>query len=307
MRFFRRRPLRWSVVVSAPGGTAGEQWGDTWFATDLVNALQRAGQEARVVFRKKAEDPARDEDDVVLVLRGLRRVRPRPGRTTWMLWVISHPDLVEADEPADFAAVFAASESWSRAQEFTVPVTPLLQATAPERFFPGAGHPDTGSQVLFVGSTRGEFRPIVRDAIDAGAAVDVFGVGWEDVIAPEFYRGAFLDNADVPAAYASAHIVLNDHWRDMADEGFLSNRLFDAVATATRVISDPARGLTETFGTSVFTVAGPQELAAALARDPDTLTGDYATRVAAAARIAELHSFDVRAAQLIETAERLRE
>jgi len=307
MRFFRRRPLRWSVVVSAPGGAAGEQWGDTWFATDLVNALQRAGQEARVVFRKKAEDPARDEDDVVLVLRGLRRVRPRPGRTTWMLWVISHPDLVEADEPADFAAVFAASESWSRAQEFTVPVTPLLQATAPERFFPGAGHPDTGSQVLFVGSTRGEFRPIVRDAIDAGAAVDVFGVGWEDVIEPEFYRGAFLDNADVPAAYASAHIVLNDHWRDMADEGFLSNRLFDAVATATRVISDPARGLTETFGTSVFTVAGPQELAAALARDPDTLTGDYATRVAAAARIAELHSFDVRAAQLIETAERLRE
>jgi hypothetical protein len=307
MRFFRRRPLRWSVVVSAPGGAAGEQWGDTWFATDLVNALQRAGQEARVVFRKKAEDPARDEDDVVLVLRGLRRVRPRPGRTTWMLWVISHPDLVEADEPAEYATVFAASESWSRAQEFTVPVTPLLQATAPERFFPGAGHPDTGSQVLFVGSTRGEFRPIVRDAIDAGAAVDVFGVGWEDVIAPEFYRGAFLDNADVPAAYASAHIVLNDHWRDMADEGFLSNRLFDAVATATRVISDPARGLTETFGTSVFTVAGPQELAAALARDPDTLTGDYATRVAAAARIAELHSFDVRAAQLIETAERLRE
>jgi hypothetical protein len=307
MRFFRRRPLRWSVVVSAPSGAAGEQWGDTWFATDLVNALQRAGQEARVVFRKKAEDPARDEDDVVLVLRGLRRVRPRPGRTTWMLWVISHPDLVEADEPADYAAVFAASESWSRAQEFTVPVTPLLQATAPERFFPGAGRPDTGSQVLFVGSTRGEFRPIVRDAIAAGAAVDVFGVGWEDLIAPEFFRGAFLDNADLPAAYASAHIVLNDHWRDMADEGFLSNRLFDAVATATRVISDPARGLTGTFGTSVFTVTGPQELAAALTRDPDTLTGDYATRVAAAARIAELHSFDVRAAELIETAERLRE
>lgn len=306
MRFFRRRPLRWSIVVSAPGGTAGQQWGDTWFASDLVAALQRAGQDARVVFRKKAEDPARDDDDVVLVLRGLRRVRPRAGRTTWMLWVISHPELVEPDEPSEYAAVFAASQTWSRAQEFGVPVTPLLQATAPERFFPGAGRADTGSPLLFVGSTRGEFRPIVRDAIDAGAAVDVYGVGWENLIAPEFLRGEFLANADLPAAYASAHIVLNDHWRDMADEGFLSNRLFDAVATATRVISDPARGLTETFGSSVLTVTGPDELAAALARDPDTLCGDYATRVAAAARIAELHSFDVRAAALIESAERLR-
>ena len=39
---FRRRaarPMSWSVVVAAPKGPAGEQWGDTWFARDLVDAL----------------------------------------------------------------------------------------------------------------------------------------------------------------------------------------------------------------------------------------------------------------------------
>ena len=60
------RPLRWSVVVAAPKGEAGAQWGDTWFAADLVDALNRAGQDARTVFRGGATSEARDADDVVL-------------------------------------------------------------------------------------------------------------------------------------------------------------------------------------------------------------------------------------------------
>ena len=43
--------MTWAVVVAAPKGEAGEQWGDTWFARDLVDALNRAGESARVVFR----------------------------------------------------------------------------------------------------------------------------------------------------------------------------------------------------------------------------------------------------------------
>ena len=108
-------PMRWSVVVAAPKGDAGEQWGDTWFARDLVDALQRAGQEARVVFRGGGESEARESDDVVVVLRGLRRFVPRRGRATWLLWIISHPELVESDEPAQFDGVFAASAQIGRA------------------------------------------------------------------------------------------------------------------------------------------------------------------------------------------------
>ena len=33
-------------------------------------------------------------------------------------------------------------------------------------------------------------------------------------------------------------MVLNDHWEDMRAEGFLSNRLFDAVASGARVVTD---------------------------------------------------------------------
>ena len=69
---FRRKPLRWSIVVSAPRPPAGDQWGDTVFARDLVAALERAGHRAKVVFRPGAESEGRESDDVVVVLRGLK-------------------------------------------------------------------------------------------------------------------------------------------------------------------------------------------------------------------------------------------
>jgi hypothetical protein len=311
MSVFRRRaprPLRWSVVVAAPKGPAGEQWGDTWFARDLVDALNRAGEEARVVFRGGATAEARMQDDVVLVLRGLRRVVPRRGEATWLLWVISHPEMVEADEPADYDAVFAASRHWGRAAsgEFGVPVESLLQATNPHRFTPDAAEPDTGADVLFVGSTRGEFRPAVRAAVAAGVDLSVYGVGWPEFLPPDRISGEFLPNEVLPAAYASAGIVLNDHWPDMASEGFLSNRLFDAAACAARVLTDQATGLDEVFGDVVRTYDGPTELVDVLRADRASAFADRAARLDLATRVARDHSFDARATVLIERAQELR-
>ena len=303
-----REPLTWSVVVSAPKGDAGAQWGDTWFATDLVDALGRAGQRARVVFRGGAESQARETDDVVLVLRGLRRVVPRRGSATWLLWVISHPEMVEPDEPAQYDGVFAASAHWRRGQstEFGIPVTPLLQATNPRRFTPDAAAPDTGDRVLFVGSTRGEFRPIVRDALAAGVDVAVYGVGWGAFLPPERIAGEFIANDRLPAAYASAGVVLNDHWPDMAAEGFLSNRLFDAAACASRILSDDAAGLHDVFGDGIRTYADPAELAALLTADPADAFPDDRARRTLAAHVAVEHSFDARVAVLIDRAYELR-
>ena len=298
-----RRRRRWTIVTSAPGGDAGEQWGDTWFARDLARALESLGERAQVVGRRGATSPKRDEDDVVLVLRGLSAVEPR-GDATWMLWVISHPELVQAAECARYAAVFAASAHWSRATELGA--IPLLQATDPARFSPMAAAPDSGADVLFVGSTRGEFRPMVRDALACGVDVSVYGVGWEAYLEADRIRGEFLPNDALPAAYASAGIVLNDHWPDMAREGFLSNRLFDAVASGARVVSDPATGLVEVFGDAVQVASTPEALCALLTGDRAALLPNRADRLAAAGRIARDHSFQARARVLIEHAERLR-
>lgn len=302
-RLWRRKPRwTWSIVTSAPKGEPGRAWGDTYFAEDLAAALRELDQDVSVVSRAGAGAAARETDDVVLVLRGLRRVHPRRGNATWMLWVISHPELVDADEPRDFDAVFAASETWGR--DARVPVTPLLQATNPQRFYPREPQSPWVDRVLFVGNTRGEYRPIVRDAIAVGAEPMVYGSGWGELIPEHLWAGEFLPNDQVPIAYASARVVLNDHWRDMADQGFLSNRLFDAVAAGGAVVSDPVRGLHDVFGESVRTYRDPAELGQLLSPGGNLPTDGE--RREASERIAREHSFLDRARVLLARVNELR-
>lgn len=304
MKLFGRRKLRWSVVTSAPAGAAGEQWGDTWFARDLVAALKQQGQDAKVVARHRAHADERLQDDVVVVLRGLNEITPRKGPgAVWLLWVISHPELVSEQEAAHYDTVFAASRHW---QPGFADVVPMLQATNPLRFTPQAALPDSGDPLLFVGSTRGEYRPIVRDAIAAELPLSLYGVGWEKFVDEGLISGDFLANEQLPAAYAGAQIVLNDHHAHMAELGFLSNRLFDTTATATRVISDRALGLDEVFGGFVRSYSSPQDLRELIA-DRESSFPSYQDRLDFARTIADEHSFQARARELIEYASQVRD
>lgn len=296
------RKQKWAIVTSAPKGEAGRQWGDYWFAQDLAGALMAEGVNASVVSRAGANSPARDQDDVVVVLRGLRRVVPSNDTAKWFLWVISHPELVEPGEADQYTAAFAASESWNPGGKMGT-FTPLLQATNVDRFTPVAHPEKTG--VLFIGSTRGEFRPIVRDALEQGVPLSLHGVGWSEFVDPALIAGEFMDNADLPAAYANAALVLNDHHREMAASGFLSNRLFDAVAAGARVVSDPALGLAGVFGCSVVEYKSPEHLAE-IAANPDGFFPDSNSADARADRdqIRNEHNFRARAHYLIEQANR---
>lgn len=308
IRGSRTRALRWSIVTSAPKGEAGEQWGDTWFARDLADALERAGQHVKVVSRAGANSDKRIDDDVVVVLRGLRPVEPPANRRgVWMLWVISHPDLVTGEEIDSYDAVFAASSTWKAPDGRAV--MPLLQATAPRRFHPGASPQDSGAPILFVGSTRGEFRPAVRGALASSRADDltVYGVGWEEFLPGDRIAGEFVPNESLPREYAGAGIVLNDHHHDMARAGFLSNRLFDAVASGARVLSDGAASIHEVFGPSVVVFESEDDLVHILEQPVDEVFADRTERLDHARRIAAEHSFDARAAVLIERARAVRE
>ncbi len=298
----KNRKQKWAIITSAPKGEAGRRWGDYWFAQDLAQALIAEGVDASVVSRAGANSPARDHDDVVVVLRGLRRVVPSNQSAQWFLWVISHPELVEPEEINQFTAAFAASESWNPGGDMGT-FTPLLQATNVDRFTP-VDHPDK-SGVLFIGSTRGEFRPIVRDALEQGIPLSLYGVGWSEFVDPALIAGEFMDNADLPAAYANAALVLNDHHGEMAASGFLSNRLFDAVAAGARVVSDPALGLAEVFGSSVVEYQSPEQLAE-IAANPDAFFPDPNSAEARADRdrIRNEHNFRARARYLIEQANR---
>lgn len=293
--------LRWAIKIAAKGGPIGDVWGDTYFAADLVRGLRALGQEAFVDRRGAHERPGVDHlDDVTLTLRGRWPAVAQPGATN-IMWVISHPDEVPADELTQgFDLVYSAGRTW--ADEMTsqtgLQVRTLLQATDTSRFTPD-GAAMGGLGALFVGRTRKVLRPIVRDAVAAGADLAIFGDGWDEFVDSSLVRADHLPNADVPAAYRGARIVLNDHWADMARLGFYSNRLFDAAASGARVVSDPVDGLEEVFGPSVRTYQSVDELQALLAPET-TQWPSQETLKANVARIAKEHSFEARAKVLLK-------
>lgn len=300
----RTPSLRWSLKTAAWAGARGDDWGDVFFARDLAAALRDLGQRVVLDSRQTTVRPESEHlDDVSLVLRGLDRIGPTPGAVN-LLWVISHPDLVGPSELASFDRRWAAGGAWARRVTASTGSTVdwLPQATDPLRFEPGPVDPELRSELLFVGKTRGVFRPVVRDALELDLPLTIWGEGWDELVGPERVRGTFLPNERLPAAYRSAQVVLNDHWADMAREGFVSNRLFDAVAAGAVVVTDEVEGLDELFGDRVVPYRDSADLLSAV-RQARTIAEDARSREAAAV-LGDRHSFRRRAEVLLAAAVR---
>ncbi|GAA1749358.1 glycosyltransferase [Agromyces humatus] len=299
------RRQRWAIKTAAPAGVRGDTWGDTLFAEDLAEALRARGHLAHVDRREAVARPSAHLDDVVLVLRGLDKVAPQPGAVN-IMWVISHPELVTAEEINTYDLVYAASSPWAEqaTRRFGREVLPLLQATNARRFNPARRSERASSDTLFVGATRRTYRPIVRWANDVGADLSIFGPGWQGLVDAANVKDTSLAGEQVGEFYASARVVLNDHWRDMADQGFISNRIFDAVGAGAWVVSDQVEGLDELFGESVQVVGDREELRNALFGAD--VRPDDETLMRGSSHVLEHHTFDARAEHLITAAQRLR-
>ena len=292
--------LRWAIDIAAPAASRGDRWGDTYFARSLADALERRGQHVAIDRRDARERDSRDHDDVLLVLRGLDRVTPRPGLLN-VEWIISHPDMISPDEVSGFDLVYAASTSWAErmTREWGTPIAPLLQCTDTRWFHPDRAEPDTGPDLLFVGNSRGVYRYAVRSALAVGADLTLHGNDWTEFVDREQIASGGVANEEVGVLYASAGVVLNDHHLDMRRDSFASNRLFDAAACGARILSDRIDGLEETFSGLVVPFDNEHELARLVA-PPYAAFPDNATRRAIAQRIISEHSFDKRAETLID-------
>lgn len=257
----------------APNAARARHWGDFHFAESLARALTDEGAEPRIVLSEDWEGPESDDADATLLLRGVRRRRPRPGPVN-LMWMLSHPDRVEPAELARYDHVFVASERHAArlASELggdsNARISPLLQCSDPFRFAPESFPRETWEQVpahplLFVGNSRRTERWVVSAALAAGAAPAIYGAEWDDTPAAPHVLADHLPNDLLGAYYGRAGIVLNDHWPDMAENGFLSNRLFDVAMAGGFVLSDRVAGAGRFFG-QLVQVGDGAELARAI-------------------------------------------
>ncbi|MCM1324599.1 MAG: glycosyltransferase [Acetobacter sp.] len=125
----------------------------------------------------------------------------------------------------------------------------IPQFTNPNKF-KYAPKDELKTDLLFVGSCWYE-RVSVLYALENDYDVAVYGLGWEGKIPPQYFKGAFIDNSQLHQYYSSAKIVLSDHADDLAEMGLVINRLYDASAVGTLVISKYSPYIEEIFGDSI--------------------------------------------------------
>jgi len=282
-------PLDVAIQICPQRWDGAERWGDTHFARALADELERRGHRPRLEVLAEWDAPERPPADVTIHLRGLWPYVPRrdgAGDAFAVLWNISHPDLLTTGEQDAFDLVLTPSARHAEqlATRTSTPVQVLEQATDPVVFFPETD-PAHARELVFVGNSRGVFRPSLRDLLaDDGRAprrdLAVWGQQWEPFLPPGAVAGEHLPNEQVRRAYASAAIVLNDHWDDMRAQGIVSNRVYDALACGALVVSDHLPELEERFGDAVVTYRTPEELRARI----DALLADPAQRAERAAR-----------------------
>jgi len=297
----RPRKRRWAILNPATRGVYGDKWGDTAFCESLAHELRRLGQDV-VVYRRGEFDEQSPRPDVALWIRGLTPAQRVPGAVN-AVWVISHPDEVQPEELAGMDLVFAASPGWAlrMARETGLSIEPLLQAVDATKF----ACADTGSpasdDVVFVGAARPQQpRKVVLDAVAAGVDVKIWGPQWSGLVPEELVKGEYLAPEDLPGLYSGAAVVLADHHPDMAREGFIAVRIFEAVASGACVVSDDVEGLNDIFGPRVRTRSSIDDLK--VLHDPaarDAIFGDASERGRVAELVSSEHSFTVRARELV--------
>lgn len=298
-----RRPI--TLKTSVRSEAKKENWGDYHFAEGLAAALRREGHATDLRTMENWDAPS-DDGAFDLVLRGRAEARVADAAGQ-MLWFVSGQPEGEEIEAADhvFVASHPLAGRWGRR------LGPGKVSLLPQAFDADRMHcppPDAArSGIVFVGLARNGNRPMVAHALKSETEVQIWGDDWTETPAASMVVANRLDNRDLGACYAGAEIVLNDHTTWMCRRGLASNRIFDALACGTPVISDPVAWLPEDMAPFVHLVDSPRAFRAAVADIRAEGPDRRAERADFAERMRLRHSFDARARSISDVVQRLGE
>lgn len=96
--------------------------------------------------------------------------------------------------------------------------------------------------VAYVANSRNVLRPMMRYLLPTDLDLAIYGADWEGLIAMKYVVAEHVTNDELRRIYSSAKVVLADHWDDMREHGFVSNRIYDALAYGAMVASNDVVG-----------------------------------------------------------------
>ncbi len=245
----------WVIKAPFPDNNGKFAWGEYFFSSALQKALEDLGY--FVVVQSYDDWYCEIDADYVLVLRGRHTYHPdrRNEKCKYILWHVCHPDMVSKEEYELYDLVYVDSLSYAEKldQETTVPVKPLLVCVDTNIFCPKEEAVE--HDLVFVGNTRGVKREFVSWCENHKLQLQIWGgmEGWKKQLGKEtnIKLHGLIDNSDLPDLYRKSKVILNDHFSDMREQGFLNNRILEALCSGRPLLSDYCPDFEKLFGDSI--------------------------------------------------------
>lgn len=250
-----------TLNISSMVGAYGA--GDYWVAKDIENYLKEENKyHVDLSFSNSTYDYP---NDVYIRMRG--QIMPDDAKAQGKVNILYqiYPDRFSPSEEVYWQNLYQAmqgNDAFISASEKIAKVMAekginsfyLPQFTNPQRFFYEYDE-NLATQVLFVGNYHFNRQGILW-AWEEGVPITIYGDMYPKGVAKKKY----VDNRELHKYYSSAKIVLNDTLPIMRHFGFISNRIFDATATGTLVISDYMPEIEKIYGDAVPMYKSKEEL-----------------------------------------------
>jgi len=241
-----------SITVPVHAGLYSN--GDYWLATDMEKAFDKLYHNVFLTFYLSTYPYP---GDMSIYLRGTTPLQKnlRFDKTISLMYLIfpftdkrnerdyvvsMHNEFNQVD-----AVVMASKRITTEAKKQGVNAYYVPQFTNTQKFYVDIDEA-LKSEVLFVGQND-FYRKAAPTIYEAGLPISIYGPKWTEGMS----KAQYIDNKILRKYYSSAKIVLNDTRPDMRKLGFISNRIFDATACGTLVISDYMPEIEEIYGDAV--------------------------------------------------------
>lgn len=254
----------WVIKAGFPNEPVKKLWSEYAFSNSLKKYLERLG--VCVFIESYDEWYGDDTADVVVVLRGHKEYFPvrKNKNCIYIMWNLSHPSTITDEEYNSYDMVCIGSEIYAEKIEkrLRVPVRILPMCADTEIFFPDPEEKEEKEyDWVFVGNSRYVKRKSVVWSIAHGIPLKIWGANWEKVLpeSAEHVVAENIPNDKLPELYRNAKVTVDDHYEDMALNGFVNTRIIEALSCGLPVISDYSETLNRMFGDAVLSYRNENE------------------------------------------------
>ena len=265
-------PRNNTINTSLPTATGHLGAGDYWLSTDLNSSLEKIGYHTSQTYFNSY---IKTTSQINIIMTGFlptnNKIEPLHENTKNILYIV-YPqfgekenkelipsktsylnEIIQISKKEGINAIATASKELAdNLRENNVNAYYIPQFTNTKRFYPDYDE-KLKSEVFFVG-INSFYRKAAPAVLEAGLPITIYGPGWKTAKAP------YLDNNILRKHYSSAKIVLNDTREGMKEFGFISNRIFDATACETLIITDYMPEIEEIYGDTVPMYKNKEEL-----------------------------------------------